>query len=159
MSLSGDIYGICEIIEFAGIAYSEDGNIDFNNKLRHYLQKCVSSDNFQNTVFLSLNFFQQYQIMKYLNDKYNVKITFKSRIMKNALKKQVNSKEFEYFFKNDSQLLKSYVKDCFESDDRKLFWNYFYCQDEPVRFYCIYFVSIIIVLILFAFGFACIAFI
>ena len=130
MSLSGDIYGICEIIEFAGIAYSEDGNIDFNNKLRHYLQKCVSSDNFQNTVFLSLNFFQQYQIMKYLNDKYNVKITFKSHdddedtAMKNVLKKQINSKEFEYFFKNDAKLLELYVKDCFKSDERKLFWEY-----------------------------------
>ena len=125
MSKSGDIYGICEIVEFAGIIYNPQVENHFGNQLIDYLQECVLSTYFKNTVFKSLNFFQQYQIMKYLNDKYNVHITFTSdKAMANVLQKQINSKEFEYQFKNNSQLLKSYADDCFKSDERKLFWQY-----------------------------------
>ena len=138
MSSSGDIYGICEIIEFAGI--TNNNNI-YNHELQGYLQQCVESSNFQNTVFVSLNFFQQYLIMKYLSGKYKVLIPFsKSSELQIALKKHINSKEFLYQFKNNRQLLISYIHDCFELKDRQLFWKHCVNIDEDcvVDFYPLY---------------------
>ena len=124
MSKSGDIYGICEIIEFAGIIHNKQIDIDFNNELREYLEKCVETYEFKKAVFILSNFLEQYQIVKYVNDNYDVKITFKSHSIKNALRKQINSKEFSYQFKNNNPLLNSYVNNCFESANTKLFWEY-----------------------------------
>ena len=137
MSSSGDIYGICEMIEFAGI---KDGKyVKYNsNVLKRYLKECVETDNFKYTVFTSLNFFQQYQIMKYLTDNYNIKIAFKSNTMKNELKKQINSKEFLYQFQNNRSLLTSYMNDCFDSNDRDLVLKYGIEGDSVQAFYCQY---------------------
>ena len=119
MSSSGDIYGICEIIEFAGINYSTTTQEQQHDELRKYLQECIRTDNFRYTIFASLKFFQQYQIMKYLSDTYNVTIDFFESVpMTNALKKHVDSKEFSYQFKNNNQLLMSYMNNCFDLEDR-----------------------------------------
>ena len=134
MSLSGDIYGICEIGDFAGV--TNHNNDNGNNELKKYLEKCIRSHNFLNTVFVSLSFLQQYQIMKYLNDNYNIKIPFK--LIETTLKSQISSKEFVYQFKNNRILLNSYVNDCIEHEYIKLFWKYMIIKNDFNIFYSMF---------------------
>ena len=135
MILSGDIMGFLEMVAFNGQNYRfHTKNIDDDNitgyekhqSTRILLQHCVESSNFRTTVFASLNFFQQYQIMKYLSTQYNVTIPFAaSSEMQHVLKQHICSKEFAYQFKNNNELLVSYITDCIENGhDRTLFWQY-----------------------------------
>ena len=125
LSESGDILGLLEFIQFGGIKFlrSSHGHTNGMN-LKQYLVKAIESDNFQSNIFDSMNFLQQYQLMRYLFDECDgitITTNLQQQLIQKIGKNRKVTKEFMFKFddnENGKKLLESFFEDCFDESNR-----------------------------------------